>query len=103
MKILGMGMPELLIILVVILLIFGPKNLPKLGSAMGKTVKNLREGMMSDKDKPEVEDDEEATVKEASDAQSKTEQIAEQSVKKTVKVKKAVQEGAAEAEEALEA
>ena len=39
MKILGMGVPELLIILVVILLIFGPKNLPKLGSALGKTVK----------------------------------------------------------------
>ena len=32
MKILGMGTPELLIILVVVLLIFGPKNLPKLGS-----------------------------------------------------------------------
>ena len=45
MKFLGMGVPELLIILVVILLIFGPKNLPKLGSALGKTVKNLREGM----------------------------------------------------------
>ena len=26
-------------------LIFGPKNLPKLGSAIGKTVKNVREGM----------------------------------------------------------
>ena len=41
MKILGMGVPELLIILAVILLIFGPKNLPKLGGAIGKTVKNL--------------------------------------------------------------
>lgn len=45
MKILGLGVPELLIILAVILLIFGPKNLPKLGSALGKTVKNLKEGM----------------------------------------------------------
>lgn len=45
MKFLGMGVPELLIILVVVLLIFGPKNLPKLGSALGKTVKNLREGV----------------------------------------------------------
>ena len=45
MRIFGMGMPELVIILAVILLIFGPKNLPKLGSALGKTVKGLREGM----------------------------------------------------------
>ena len=65
MKFLGMGVPELLIILVVILLIFGPKNLPKLGSALGKTVKNLREGMAdTKKDDEEVEeleeDDEEA-------------------------------------------
>ena len=42
MKILGMGVPELLIILAVILLIFGPKNLPKLGASVGKTVKSLR-------------------------------------------------------------
>lgn len=60
MKILGMGVPELLIILVVILLIFGPKNLPKLGSAMGKTVKNLREGMAGDDDKKEDDADEDA-------------------------------------------
>ena len=60
MKILGMGVPELLIILVVILLIFGPKNLPKLGSALGKTVKNLREGMgAGEKDVEEAADDEE--------------------------------------------
>ena len=46
--ILGMGIPELAIILVVVLLIFGPKNLPKLGSAIGKTVRNVREGMEDD-------------------------------------------------------
>ncbi|RHD76112.1 twin-arginine translocase TatA/TatE family subunit [Olsenella sp. AM30-3LB] len=43
--VLGMGVPELLVILLVALIIFGPKNLPKLGSAIGKTVKNVREGM----------------------------------------------------------
>ncbi|MBS5865046.1 MAG: twin-arginine translocase TatA/TatE family subunit [Coriobacteriaceae bacterium] len=42
---LGMGVPELLVILIIALVIFGPKNLPKLGSALGKTVKNVREGM----------------------------------------------------------
>lgn len=43
--VLGMGVTELLVILVIALIIFGPKNLPKLGSALGKTVKNVREGM----------------------------------------------------------
>ncbi len=62
MKILGLGVPELLIILVVVLLIFGPKNLPKLGSALGKTVKGLRDGM--DAGKKEVGDasDNEETI-----------------------------------------
>ena len=58
MKILGMGVPELLIILVVILLIFGPKNLPKLGSALGKTVKNLRDGMGSAKKEMDASEEE---------------------------------------------
>ncbi|MCL1797260.1 MAG: twin-arginine translocase TatA/TatE family subunit [Eggerthellaceae bacterium] len=58
MKILGMGLPELLIILAVALLIFGPKNLPKLGSALGSTVKNLREGLGDSKStKEEVVDE----------------------------------------------
>lgn len=43
--ILGLGVPELVVILLVVLVIFGPKNLPKIGSAIGKTVKNVREGM----------------------------------------------------------
>ena len=43
--ILGMGPLEIVIILVIVLVIFGPKNLPKIGSALGKTVKNVREGM----------------------------------------------------------
>lgn len=56
--ILGLGIPELLIIVVVVLIIFGPKNLPKLGSALGKTVKNVRDGMEEgdDKDSKKVEE-----------------------------------------------
>ena len=55
MKFGGIGIPELVIILVVVLLIFGPKNLPKLGSAIGKATKNLREGMGGKKDEGESE------------------------------------------------
>lgn len=39
---------EWIVILIVALLIFGPKNLPKLGKSLGSTVKNIREGMESD-------------------------------------------------------
>ena len=42
MKIFGMGLPELILILVVVLVIFGPKNLPKLGGMLGRTVKKNR-------------------------------------------------------------
>ena len=55
MRILGMGLPELIVILVVVLLIFGPKNLPKLGSALGRSIKGLREGLGSRKKDEEPE------------------------------------------------
>ena len=42
MKIFGMGLPELILILVVVLVIFGPKNLPKLGGMLGRPVKKIR-------------------------------------------------------------
>ncbi len=46
----NLGPMELIVILVVALLIFGPKNLPKLGKSLGQTVKNVREGMEGDMD-----------------------------------------------------
>lgn len=52
----GLRVPELLIILVVILLIFGPKNLPKLGKALGSTVKNVREGLEEGDDTEKAEE-----------------------------------------------
>lgn len=60
MKIFGLGVPELLIILGVALLIFGPKQLPKLGSAIGKTVKSLREGMNAGLKEASMDEEEEA-------------------------------------------
>ena len=59
----NLGPLEIIIILVIALLIFGPKNLPKLGSALGKTVKNVREGMEGDDGK---DDEKKATETEAS-------------------------------------
>ena len=78
-------MPELVIILVVVLLIFGPKNLPKLGASLGKTVKSLREGMAFDKKDVEeiieiVEDEPEVAYATAGEPETKV-------VKKVVRKK----------------
>lgn len=52
---------EWILILIVVLVIFGPKNLPKLGKSLGKTVKNIREGMEGDDAPEETEVIEEST------------------------------------------
>ncbi|MCP4713934.1 MAG: twin-arginine translocase TatA/TatE family subunit [Deltaproteobacteria bacterium] len=38
----GIGMPELLIILVIILVIFGAGKLPEIGKGLGKGIKNFK-------------------------------------------------------------
>lgn len=49
------GSYEWLIILGVALLIFGPNKLPKLGSAVGESIKNFRKGMSADEDHNKIE------------------------------------------------
>ena len=39
------GLPELAIILVIVVLIFGANRLPELGRGIGKGIKNFKEGM----------------------------------------------------------
>ena len=50
----GIGMPELIIILVIILIIFGAGKLPEIGAGMGKAIKNFK-GATSDTEKSEPE------------------------------------------------
>jgi len=42
MNIFGIGLPEIALIVVLALLIFGPKRLPQLGKTIGKTLKGLQ-------------------------------------------------------------
>jgi sec-independent protein translocase protein TatA len=41
----GIGVQELLIILVIVLFVFGAKNLPILGSNMGRAISNFKRGL----------------------------------------------------------
>lgn len=38
----GIGIPELLIILVIVLIIFGANKLPEIGGGLGRAIKNFR-------------------------------------------------------------
>ena len=44
------GPTEIFMILIVVLIIFGPKNLPKLGKMFGQTMKGFKEGIDDDDD-----------------------------------------------------
>ena len=50
----GIGMPELIIILVIILIIFGAGKLPEIGAGMGKAIKNFK-GATADPEKKEAD------------------------------------------------
>lgn len=46
--ILGLGTPELIIILIILLLLFGSTQLPKLARSIGKSSRELRSGLKDD-------------------------------------------------------
>lgn len=48
----GIGMPELIIILVIIMIIFGAGKLPEIGGGLGKAIRNFKTSM-SDPEKKE--------------------------------------------------
>ena len=48
----GIGMPELLVILVIILIIFGAGKLPLIGEGLGKGIRNFRKATSKDSKEP---------------------------------------------------
>lgn len=59
----GIGVPELLILLVIVVLLFGASRLPQIGRGLGEGIKNFKLGM---RDRPEID----VTPKQTSDGES---------------------------------
>ncbi|MEM6428939.1 MAG: Sec-independent protein translocase protein TatB [Deinococcota bacterium] len=68
-----LGIWEMLIILVVVLLVFGPRRLPEMAKGMGQAVREFRKGIRDMKDEIEKEvsdDDSKKTVSQSASSQS---------------------------------
>ena len=50
----GIGFPELMIILVIIMIIFGAGKLPEIGSAFGRSIKNFKSSMKEAQEEEET-------------------------------------------------
>jgi len=45
------GIPELLLVLLIVLLVFGATRLPQIGDALGKAIRNFRKGASGESEK----------------------------------------------------
>ncbi len=60
----GIGLPELLIILVIVLVIFGAGKLPEIGSGLGKGIKNFKKATKGEDEIDVTPEKKEESVKE---------------------------------------
>ena len=91
----GIGFPELMIILIIIMIIFGAGKLPEIGSAFGRSIKNFKSSMKEAQEEEEtaqVEEGQQASIEEGKESSSEEENLTEEE-KEALARKKAQEEG----------
>jgi len=63
----SLGLPELLILLAIVVLIFGVNKLPKLGKGLGEGIRNFKDSVRTE-DKTAADENGQAAPKDANDA-----------------------------------
>ena len=89
----GIGFPELMIILVIIMIIFGAGKLPEIGSAFGRSIKNFKTSMKEAEEEEEtaqVEEGQQGAIEEGKAEEDMSEEEKEAAIRK-----KAEEEGEA--------
>lgn len=90
----GIGFPELMVILVIIMIIFGAGKLPEIGSAFGRSIKNFK-GSMKEAEEMDMETTAETTsgeTAEPSESAEGTATVAKDGTKPVAKAKAAKKE-----------
>jgi sec-independent protein translocase protein TatA len=59
----GLGLQELVIILIIALVIFGPSKLPQIGSGLGKAIRDFKKGVSSDENEDATKEEKKETPK----------------------------------------
>jgi sec-independent protein translocase protein TatA len=85
----GIGFPELMIILVIIMIIFGAGKLPEIGSAFGNSIKNFKKSM---KEAEEIQEAAELEPTEIETDDNNSESLKEETAEESVKDKIVSQE-----------
>lgn len=67
----GLGVPELIIILVIVMIIFGAGKLPQIGEGLGKGIKNFRKATKNEEIDVTPKDDEQSPESEGQTDDSK--------------------------------
>ena len=57
MKMFGLGLPEMIVVLVIALVFFGPSKLPSLGKSLGEAIRGFKKGLAEEpaEDKAKIE------------------------------------------------